>query len=153
MRELIQINQYIENDVFDILSNIIVIFIISFLISKYINLKYTNTKTQIMQKKNQQDDNSTEKQSSINKVIQLINELNDYDIQYILEECIQHVLIPNWYTKDDLEKLTNTSISNNLWNKIITNTDIIDESNTMCLQWFNSNYNNEQDLQENKIKE
>ena len=78
-------------------------------------------------------------QTTIEKALELVGKLNESDLQDLLEECASRVLIPNWYTKTDLEKLANTVISDNQWNKILISNQLIDETNAMCLQWFDSN--------------
>lgn len=84
-----------------------------------------------------------EKQTNIEKAIQLVAKLDESDLQYLLEECSSRVLIPNWYTKSDLEKLSDANISDNLWNQILTSNDLIDKTNAMYLQWFDSKHNQE----------
>jgi len=85
--------------------------------------------------------------SNLEKALHLVGELDECEIETLLEECTRRVLIPNWYTKTDLEKLAETKISDEQWDQILDSkvNELIGQSNAMCLQWFESEFNNEDD--------
>lgn len=74
-----------------------------------------------------------------------IHELSPDQIQKVLQTCAEYVLIPNWYTKEDFEELSNAEFSNKAWNKLLASTDehsenlLFDETNAMVVSWFENN--------------
>ena len=64
-------------------------------------------------------------------------------MQKILQTCSNYILIPNWYTKEDFEELTNSNFSNRAWEKLLSSTEeystLIDETNAMTVSWFENN--------------
>jgi len=65
------------------------------------------------------------------------------EIETFLQICSNHILIPNWYTKEDFEGLTNSKLSTRTWEKILSGTEeyssLIDETNAMTVGWFENN--------------
>ena len=81
--------------------------------------------------------------TNLEKAIQLVGKLDDDDIQKLLEECAIYIMIPNWYTKSDFEKLNHATISDELWNTILLDDyELIDNTDSMCLKWFASKHKN-----------
>lgn len=72
-----------------------------------------------------------------------ISNMTISEIETFLQICSNHVLIPNWYTKEDFEGLTNTKLSTKSWEKILSGSDdyssLIDETNAMTVGWFENN--------------
>ena len=81
------------------------------------------------------------KSKNLNKVLKLIEKLNASELQCILEKYTERFLIPNWYTKSDLEELSNIKISDNIWNQILSSNYLSEEVNKICIQLVNSKYN------------
>lgn len=164
-----QFNQVMGHFIFTMTTGTVVIFTVGYIFDKYLGFK-KNTRTESQteqefqetrsnvaqnneteQTSDEQEDDLEEKNTTEEdkqsehydkeKAIQLVAKLDESDFQYLLEECISRVLIPNWYTKSGFEKLVDANISDNLWNQILTSDDLVDETNAMCLQWFNSKHN------------
>lgn len=166
-----QFNQVMGHFIFTMTTGTVVIFTVGYIFDKYLGFK-KNTRTESQteqefqetrsnvaqnneteQTSDEQEDDLEEKNTTEEdkqsehydkeKAIQLVAKLDESDLQYLLEECSSRVLIPNWYTKSDLEKLSDANISDNLWNQILTSNDLIDKTNAMYLQWFDSKHNQE----------
>ena len=72
-----------------------------------------------------------------------ISNMSTQEIESLLQICSNYVLIPNWYTKEDFEGLTNAKLSERAWNKILSGNEeyssLIDETNAMTVSWFENN--------------
>jgi hypothetical protein len=80
------------------------------------------------------------KQTKLEKIYQQLEELTECELVNVLEDCASRVLIPNWYTKSNLERLTNTIITDCMWNEIMNDVRLFDNADTMCINWFENNY-------------
>ena len=72
-----------------------------------------------------------------------ISEMTTEEIETFLQICSNYILIPNWYTKEDFEGLTNTKLSTKTWEKILSGSEdyssLIDDTNAMTVGWFENN--------------
>ncbi len=73
----------------------------------------------------------------------LISSMTISEIETLLQICSNHVLIPNWYTKEDFEGLINARLSTRTWENILDGDEdyssLIDETNAMAVGWFENN--------------
>ncbi len=73
----------------------------------------------------------------------LISSMTISEIETLLQICSNHVLIPNWYTKEDFEGLINAGLSTRTWENILDGSEdyssLIDETNAMAVGWFENN--------------
>ncbi len=98
------------------------------------------------------------KDKNLQKAIQLVRDLDESDLEDFLEECANRILIPIWYTKTDIENISSIFISDNEWNQIISNDELINElidvTNDLCLEWIKSTYcvkTNDSNKQDNNL--
>jgi len=80
--------------------------------------------------------------SNLNKtnMEKIISNMTITEIETFLQICSNHLLIPNWYTKEDFEGLTNSKLSTKSWERILDGSEdyssLIDETNAMAVGWF-----------------
>ena len=89
---------------------------------------------------NDNDKTNNSKTNNKTNIQKLISNMSTTEIEEVLQTCSNYVLIPNWYTKEDFEGLSNNNLSSRTWNKILSNCDeyssLIDETNAMMVGWF-----------------
>ena len=65
------------------------------------------------------------------------------EIQATLQFCSNYILIPNWYTKKNFEKLNSVKFSNRDWNNFLKDDEeqstLIANTNNMTKSWFVDN--------------
>jgi hypothetical protein len=87
--------------------------------------------------KSPDNENKNSTESNIQK---LISNMTTSEIEGVLQTCSNYILIPNWYTKEDFEDLSNTNISKRTWKKLLTDgeeySSLIDETNAMMVGWY-----------------
>ena len=79
----------------------------------------------------------------VKKVQKLIGKMSIAEIQATLQFCSNYILIPNWYTKKNFEKLNSVKFSNRDWNNFLKDDEeqstLIANTNNMTKSWFVDN--------------
>ncbi len=76
--------------------------------------------------------------TELEKILHYIKYADDKTIETIVETCAgnRSIIVPNWYTKKDLEALTANKISQKKWEALYDNVDdLIDSTNALVVQW------------------
>lgn len=76
--------------------------------------------------------------TELEKILHYIKYADDKTIETIVETCAgnRSIIVPNWYTKKDLEALTTNKISQKKWEALYDNVDdLIDSTNALVVQW------------------
>lgn len=119
---------------------------------KFSDVNKENESNEDLENSNHQDSNSdsaseseTVENLNLNKtnMEKLISSMTLSEIETLLQICSNHVLIPNWYTKEDFEGLINAKLSTRTWENILDGSEdyssLIDETNAMTVGWFENN--------------